>query len=207
MPFLLSFGYFEPVKGFFNSYPLQGIHMHTNSAIHPELSCGFDLPGNSVLPSFLPQMENLDTLLAILHSSNLLLSLQGVQQPCEDPLVDSSFNYRTQRVLFSSVPVCTISQCPPGRVSSSQNVQQFCPLVHPMHPLNAHLAELSESSVILVLSKLTAEFFSMHHCAYAQCPLGRASQNSSELLSATVFFSHSLASKVFSNLEVFLLSC
>jgi hypothetical protein len=72
-----------------------------------------------------------------------------------------------------------------------------------LHLLNAHLAELSESSVILVLSELTAEFFSMHPCAYAQCPLGRASQNSSELLSATVSLLHSLASKVFNNLEVF----
>jgi hypothetical protein len=105
-----------------------------------------------------------------------------------------------------------------------------------MHLLNAHLAELSESSVILFFPELSAEFFlvhslhllnahlaellrilsdsgfllnsqqsssSMHHCAYAQCPLGRASQNSSELLSATVSLLHSLASKVFNNLEVF----
>jgi hypothetical protein len=73
-----------------------------------------------------------------------------------------------------------------------------------LHLLNAHLAELSESSVILVLlPELTTEFFSMHHCAYAQCPLGRASQNSSEILSATMSLPHSLASKVFNNLEVF----
>jgi hypothetical protein len=76
--------------------------------------------------------------------------------------------------------------------------------MHPLHLLNAHLAELSESSVILfLLPELTTEFFPMHHCAYAQCPLGRASQNSSEILSATVSLIHSLASKVFNNLEVF----
>jgi hypothetical protein len=51
-----------------------------------------------------------------------------------------------------------------------------------MHQLNALLAELSESLVILVLLyELTIEFF----CALfapAQCPLGRALQNSSEIL-------------------------
>jgi hypothetical protein len=63
---------------------------------------------------------------------------------------------------------------------------------------------LTKSSVILILlSELTTEFFPMHHYAYAQCPPGRALQNSSELLSATVFLLHSLASKVFNNLEVF----
>jgi hypothetical protein len=94
-------------------------------------------------------------------SSNLLLSLQGVQQPCEDPSVDSSSNYRTQRVLFL-VPVCTLSQCPPGRVSSHRTSNSSVLFCAPMHLLNAHLAELSESSVILVLLELTAEFFSMH---------------------------------------------
>jgi hypothetical protein len=110
-----------------------------------------------------------------------------------------------------------------------------------MHLLNALLAELSESLVILVLlSELTTEFFSMHHYAYAQCPLGRAlrilsdsdfnlnSQQSSspvhslhwlDALLAELhrtpqrfclqlcFLIHSLASKVFNNLEVFLPSC
>jgi hypothetical protein len=74
-------------------------------------------------------------------SSNFFLSLQGVQQPCEDPLVDSSSNHRTQRVLFScacmhtesnallveylltehslvlhsSVHLLALAQCPPSR--------------------------------------------------------------------------------------------
>jgi hypothetical protein len=140
-------------------------------------------------------------------------------------------NFRTQRVLFSSVPICTMSQCPPGRVSILSCSR--------MHLLNAHLEELSESSVILVLLELTGEFLSMYHRALVQCPPGRASQNSSELLSSSElhrvpsvhFFSlaqcppgrayrtpprfclqlcfliHSLASKVFNNLEVFLLNC
>jgi hypothetical protein len=114
--------------------------------------------------------------------------------------------YRTQRVLFSCAYLHNVSM-PSWQSIFSQNIQQscllFCSLIR---LLNAHLVELSESSVILVLLELTTEFFSMHHCAYAQCPLGRASQNSLEILSATVFFSHSLASKVFNNLEVFLLS-
>jgi hypothetical protein len=53
-----------------------------------------------------------------------------------------------------------------------------------MHFLDALLAELSESSVILVLlPKLTTEVFLCALLAPAQCPPGRASQNSSKLLS------------------------
>jgi hypothetical protein len=69
-----------------------------------------------------------------------------------------------------------------------------------MHSLDAHLAELSESSVILILPELSTEFFPMHHCSYAQCPLGRAPQNPHRILSVTVSLIHSLASKVFNNL-------
>jgi hypothetical protein len=115
-------------------------------------------------------------------------------------------NYRTQRVLFS---LCLSAQCLNAHLAEYLLTERPTVLssVHSLHLLNAHLAELSESSVILVLLELTTEFFSMHHCAYAQCPLGRASQNSSEILSATVSLIHSLASKVFNNLEVFSLSC
>jgi hypothetical protein len=74
-----------------------------------------------------------------------------------------------------------------------------------MHLFNAHLAGLSESSVSLVLLELTTEFFSMHHYAYAQFPLGRASQTSSEYLSATVFFSTALPPRYLATLKVFLL--
>jgi hypothetical protein len=72
-----------------------------------------------------------------------------------------------------------------------------------MHSLDAHLAELSESSVILFLLELTVEFYLCALLALAQCPPGRALQNSLEILSATVSLIHSLASKVFSNLEAF----
>jgi hypothetical protein len=94
-------------------------------------------------------------------SSNLLLSLQGVQQPCEDPSVDSSFKFRTQRVLFSSVPVCTLLNAHLAEYLL-QNFQQFCPPVHSMHLLNAHLAELSESSVILFLLNSQQSSSSVH---------------------------------------------
>jgi hypothetical protein len=48
----------------------------------------------------------------------------------------------------------------------------------PMHPLNAHLSDLSESLVIMsLLSELTAEFYLCALIALAQCPPGRASQN------------------------------
>jgi hypothetical protein len=102
-------------------------------------------------------------------------------------------NSRTQRVLFS---LCLSAQCLNAHLAEYLLTEHPTVLssVSSFHLLNAHLAELSESSVILVLLELTAEFLSMHLCAYAQCPLGRASQNSSVILSATVFFSHSLAS-------------
>jgi hypothetical protein len=127
-------------------------------------------------------------------SSNLLLSLQGVQQPCEDPSVDSSLNYRTQRVLFSCACLHTYSM-PSWQSIFSQNVQQFCSLfVSSFHSLNAHLAELSESSVILFLLELLNKVLLCAFLAPARCPLGRASQNSSELLSAIVYLLHNLAS-------------
>jgi hypothetical protein len=114
-------------------------------------------------------------------SSNSLLSLQGVQQPCEDPSVDYSFNYRTQRVLFSSLclPACCLNALL-AEYLLAELPAVLSPSAHPLHMLNAHLAELSESSVILFLLELTVEFLSMHLCAYAQCPLGRALQNSQQ---------------------------
>jgi hypothetical protein len=120
-------------------------------------------------------------------SSNLLLSPQGVQQPCEDPSVDSSSNHRTQRVLFF---LCLSAHCLYALLAEylpSTERSAVMSSCAPMHPLNAHLAELSESSVILFLLKNSQQSpSSVHCCAYAQCPPGRALQNSSELLSATV---------------------
>jgi hypothetical protein len=73
-----------------------------------------------------------------------------------------------------------------------------------MHPLNAHLAELSESSVILVLlPKLTTEVLSLCTPCTSSMPTW---QSFTEILRASVcncVSSHSLASKVFNNLEVF----
>jgi hypothetical protein len=57
--------------------------------------------------------------------------------------------------------------------------------------------------VILTFVELTTEFFLNATCVYAQCPLGRALQNSQEFLSATVFFSTALPPEVFNNLKVF----
>jgi hypothetical protein len=140
-------------------------------------------------------MENLDSLLDILYSRNLLLSVQGVQQPCEDPSVGSSSNLQNSKSSLS-VLVCTLTQCPPGRV-----VEKSSELLSPselttdlflcalLHLLDAHLAECLESSVTLTFIELTVEFFFNATFAYAQCPLGRDLQNSSEILYATIFFS------------------
>jgi hypothetical protein len=61
------------------------------------------------------------------------------------------------------------------------------------HLLKALLEEYQESSVILTSYELMAEFFLCALLAPAQFPIGRALQNSSEILSTTVF-PHSLAS-------------
>jgi hypothetical protein len=87
--------------------------------------------GTSPFSFLLLQMENLMPSWHSFAQENFLLRLQGVQQPCEDPSLDSSSSSRTQRVLSS------------------------CAL---WHLLNALLAECLESSVILFLYELTTEF-------------------------------------------------
>jgi hypothetical protein len=92
-------------------------------------------------------MENLDALLAILHSSNLLLSLQGVQQPCEDPSVDSSSISELKEFLLS----LALTQCPPAQCQESSITTEFflCALLAllaecALQQLNALLAEFTE---------------------------------------------------------------
>jgi hypothetical protein len=133
----------------------------------------------------------------------------GVQQPSKSPSVDSSFKLQNSKSsLLSSVPICTLPRRPPGGVSSlPQNTPTILsPYVHPLHLLNAHLAEplriLSDSGLLRTHSRV----LSPAPRAYAQCPPGRAPTESSVILSATVSQIHSLASKVFNNLEVFFLS-
>jgi hypothetical protein len=105
-----------------------------------------------------------DALLALLGSSNLLLSLQGVQQPCEDPSLDSSSNPELKEFFLCAL----------------------------WHLLNALLAECLESSVILTSVELTTEFLPNATHAFTQCPPGRALQNSSELLSSHCVLSHTV---------------
>ena len=69
-----------------------------------------------------PSNGESDALLALLSSRNLLLSLQGVQEPYED------------------LSPWTLLLC--------QNSKSSLP-VHSLHLLNAHLVECLESSVIL----------------------------------------------------------
>jgi hypothetical protein len=135
------------------------------------------------------------------------------------------------------VPTCTLTQCPPGRVSLSQNVQQFCLLsVHLAlarcppgralrilndsvssselstefflkctlaHMLNAHLAELHR--ILSDSGSLLNSQQSSSNCTLCLCsmPTWQSLQNPHRILSATVSLIHSLASKVFNNLEVF----
>jgi hypothetical protein len=85
-------------------------------------------------------------LLVVSCSSNSLLSLQGVQQPCEDPLLDSSL-FQNSKEFFHVLSAPT--QCPPGRASRilsdsnfSLNPQWIPSSMQPMHLFNALLVEL-----------------------------------------------------------------
>jgi hypothetical protein len=103
---------------------------------------------------------------------------QGVQQPCEDPSVDSSSNLQNSKSSLP-VPVCTLTQCPPGRV-------------------------VQNSSELLSSSELTTEFFSVHSLHWLNAHLAELYRTQREFLSATVFFSTALPPEVFNNLKVFL---
>jgi hypothetical protein len=117
-----------------------------------------------------------DALLALLSSSNLLLSLQGVQQPCEDP------------------SPWTLLQIQNSKSSS-------CAL---WHLLNALLAECLESSVILTSVELTTEFFLNTLCLCSMPSWQSLTELLRDSVSLLCLPLHSLASKVFNNLEVFL---
>jgi hypothetical protein len=150
----------------------------------------------------------MDALLAILLLKPLLEYFWVFSNPVRIPQWILPLSFRTQRVLFSSVPLHTFST-PSWRslFALSQNTQQFCLPVHLCTSLNAHLAELSESSVILVFSSTLNRVLLQRTLCICSMPTWQSSTESSVILSATVFQLHSLASKVFNNLEVFLLSC
>ena len=141
--------------------------LRAQSAICPEFPQalrpleGFSLP--------FPQMINIDAFLAPC-SSALLLSLLGIQQPSKSSSVDSSFSFTELKELPSPCAVCTISQCPSGRVSSSHRT-------------------FSSSGLL---------------CTYAsaQCPLGRALQNSQQNFVCNCVLSYTaLPLEVFNNLK------
>jgi hypothetical protein len=97
----------------------------------------------------LPQMENeMDALLAILLLKPLLEYSWVFSNPVKVPSVGPLLTSRTQRVLSSAVPACTLSLRPPGGVSSFHRTFSSFVLLYPV-PLctcsNAQLAELSES--------------------------------------------------------------
>jgi hypothetical protein len=119
-------------------------------------------------------------------------------------------SHRTQRVLFSSVHVYTLTRRPPGRVSPPQNVQQFC-LLYPV-PLCTCSMPTWQSSQNLSDS---SSFFDSQQSPSSNAPQSMCSMPTWQSLYRTpkrfclqlCLPPHSLASKVFSNLEVFLLSC
>jgi hypothetical protein len=129
-------------------------------------------------------MENLDALLAIpLLKQPLADSFRVFSNPVKILQWILPSKSQNSKEFSSPVPVCTMSQCPPGRVSFHRTFSSSVFFCAPMHLLNAHLEKLSKSSVIMFLSELTVEFLLCALLAPARCPLGRASQNSSEILS------------------------
>jgi hypothetical protein len=184
------------------SAPLQSLYAHTVLSL---LSFSTLRPlRDFILLPFSLRWRMLDALLAILCSSNLLLSLQGVQQPCEDPSVDSSSNSQNSKSSLLSCACLHTYSMPTWQSIFSQNIQQFCPSAHPMHLLNAHLAELSESLVILFFLKNSQQSSSSVHSLHLlNAHLAELHRTPQRILSATVSLLHSLASKVFNNLEVF----
>jgi hypothetical protein len=75
------------------------------------------------------------------------------------------------------------------------------------HMPNSHLENLSESSMILSILNSQQEFLQTHLVPVLNAHLEKLYRIHNRILSATVSLIHSLASKVFNNLEVFLLSC
>jgi hypothetical protein len=130
------------------------------------------------------------------YSSNLLLSLHDVQQPCEDPSVVSSFRIQNSKSSLPSVPTCTMSQCPLGKVSSpitSSSYVPFCPLICLLNALLAELHRILSDSGFLLRTH-SRVLLNAPLCICSMPMWQSSSKNSSEILSATMFFSHILAS-------------
>jgi hypothetical protein len=105
--------------------------------------------------------------------------------------MDFFFTIQNSKSSLHPVPACTLAQMPTSQSIFSQNIQQFCLLCTPCTCSMPTWQSSSESLVIMVLlSKLTARFFSMHHSAYAQCPLGRALHRTHSRVSVCNYVSH-----------------
>jgi hypothetical protein len=102
------------------------------------------------LPS--PTDGEYNALLAILLLKQPLAeSFWVFNNPVKIPSVDTSSSSRTQRVLFLFCACLHTDSMPSWQSFSSTERSTVLSPCAPMHLLNALLAELSESSVILVL--------------------------------------------------------
>jgi hypothetical protein len=120
--------------------------------------------------------------------------------------------YRTLNdYVFSCAPI-HLAQCPPGRalrilsdsVLPSELTAEFFPFMHSLHLLNAHLVELHRTPQNdYVFFKLSAEFFlKCTLCHMLNAHLAELHRILNDSVCNCVLI-HSLASKVFNNLEVF----
>jgi hypothetical protein len=107
---------------------------------------------------------------------------------------------------FSSlpVPIYTLSLCPPSRVSSSRTSNSFvllCTYAPSQCPPGRALRIFSDYCFFLNSQQSSSRCTTMH---MLNAHLAELHITHSKVLSATVSLLHSLASKVFNNLEVFL---
>jgi hypothetical protein len=148
-------------------------------------------------------MDNLDALLAILHSGNLLLSVSGCLATLQRSFNGIFFNYRNLTEFSSSLCLPThrlnalLAECQESSDDSDflRTHSRFILLCTPCTSSMPTWQSFTElTTELLSSSEITTMFFSCALLALAQCPLGRALQKSSELLSATMSRLHSLAS-------------
>jgi hypothetical protein len=143
---------FESSKDSSTPASLQSIHMHTK--VLSTLSFPVALTSKENLsssPFSLRWRIQMPSWLSV-YSSNLLLSISRYSVTLRRSLGGFFFKITELKEFSSPCAYLHTYSMPSWQSIFSQNVQQFCPLsVHSMHPLNALLAELSESLVILFL--------------------------------------------------------
>jgi hypothetical protein len=184
---------FESSRDSLTSAPLQSLHAHKVLSL---LSFSNTQISKEINPSsFLLQMENLDALLAILLLKQPLAeSFRVFNNPVKIPQWILPQNTELKE-FFSPVPICTLLNAHLAEYLLTEHPTVLSSSVHSLHLLNALLAELSESLVILVLlSELTTEFFSVHSLHWLNAHLAELHRTPQRFCLQLCSSPHSLAS-------------